>query len=226
MKRLLLAGLLAALACHSDEPGNTSSAPAEEPPVALNAEPAVQYPPDLYDRHVEGDVVLRLYADSSGKLVSESTRVAESSGNAALDTAAVRGVVRLRYAPAYRHGLAISTAFLQTVEFRRPESGLGPAAPVPQPTAVAPRPTRSDTTTRVLGHGLRFHAQLDVRRGDHDVEGGQCLVRQVERAVLVDVDLYALQDGDAVQLVVGLVDQPALGGQPLGAQAVDDGDAG
>ena len=149
MKRLLLAGLLAALACHSDEPGNTSSAPAEEPPVALNAEPAVQYPPDLYDRHVEGDVVLRLYADSSGKLVSESTRVAESSGNAALDTAAVRGVVRLRYAPAYRHGLAISTAFLQTVEFRRPESGLGPAAPVPQPTAVAPRPTRSDTTTRV-----------------------------------------------------------------------------
>ena len=149
MKRLLLAALVSALACHPDEPGNTSSAPAEEPPVALNAEPAVQYPPDLYDRHVEGDVVLRLYADSSGKLVSESTRVAESSGNAALDTAAVRGVVRLRYAPAYRHGLAISTAFLQTVEFRRPESGIGPTAQVPQPAPATPRPARSDTTTRV-----------------------------------------------------------------------------
>ncbi|HKE90507.1 MAG TPA: energy transducer TonB [Gemmatimonadales bacterium] len=149
MKRLLLGALLSALACHSDDPGNASAAPAEEPPVALNAEPAVQYPPDLYDRRVEGDVVLRLYADSSGKLVAESTRVAESSGNAALDTAAVRGVVRLRYAPAYRHGLAISTAFLQTVEFRRPESGVGSGAPVPQPTSVTPRPARSDTTTRV-----------------------------------------------------------------------------
>ena len=150
MRRVLLAATLAALACrHSDEPGSTSAAPAEEPPVALNAEPAVQYPPDLYDRHVEGDVVLRLYADSSGKLVSESTRVAESSGNASLDTAAVRGVVRLRYAPAFRHGLAVSTAFLQTVEFRHPESGIGPVAPASQPTALAPRPVRSDTTTRV-----------------------------------------------------------------------------
>ncbi|HET9707127.1 MAG TPA: energy transducer TonB [Gemmatimonadales bacterium] len=150
MSRLVLAATLAALACrHADEPANQSAAPAEEPPVALNAEPAVQYPPDLYDRHVEGDVVLRLYADSSGKLVAESTRVAESSGNSALDTAAVRGVVRLRYAPAYRHGLAISTAFLQTVEFRHPASGIGPVAPAPQPGVLAPRPVRSDTTTRV-----------------------------------------------------------------------------
>ena len=150
MRTLVLAATLAAFACrHSDDPSNSSVAPAEEPPVALNAEPAVQYPPDLYDRHVEGDVVLRLYADSSGKLVAESTRVAESSGNSSLDTAAVRGVVRLRYAPAYRHGLAISTAFLQTVEFRHPASGIGPAAPAPQPTVLAPRPARSDTATRV-----------------------------------------------------------------------------
>jgi TonB family protein len=150
MRRVLLAATLAALTCrHTDEPGSTSAAPAEEPPVALNAEPAVQYPPDLYDRHVEGDVVLRLYADSSGKLVSESTRVAESSGNSALDTAAVRGVIRLRYAPAFRHGLAVSTAFLQTVEFRHPASGIGPVVPAPQPTVLAPRPVRTDTTTRV-----------------------------------------------------------------------------
>lgn len=149
MRHLLFAATLAAFACrHSDEQGNSSAAPAEEPPVALNAEPAVQYPPDLYDRHVEGDVVLRLYADSSGKLVSESTRVAESSGNSSLDTAAVRGVVRLRYAPAYRHGLAVSTTFLQTVEFRHPASGIGPAAPAPQPTVATPRPIRSDSTTR------------------------------------------------------------------------------
>lgn len=150
MRRLFVAWVLAALACrHSDELGSSSAAPAEEPPVALNAEPAVQYPPDLYDRHVEGDVVLRLYTDSSGKIVSESTRVAESSGNSALDTAAVRGVVRLRYSPAYRHGLAVATAFLQTVEFRHPETGIGPAAPAPQPAAMGPRTPRPDTTTRV-----------------------------------------------------------------------------
>jgi len=153
MRRFLVAAALAALACHhSDDPGNTSAGPVEEPPVALNAEPAVQYPPDLYDRHVEGDVVLRLYADSSGKIVAESTRVAESSGNAALDTAAVRGVGRLHYAPAYRHGLAIATAFLQTVEFRHPETGIGPAAPATPaalPATAAARAVRGDTTARV-----------------------------------------------------------------------------
>jgi len=152
MKKLLLLGTLSALCCrHSDEPANPSVVPDEEPPVALNAEPTVQYPPELYDRHVEGDVVLQLYADSSGKIVAESTRVAESSGNAMLDTAAVRGVARLRYAPAYRHGVAIATAFLQTVEFRHPEAGIGPAAPASvaatQAAAPAARPTRSDTTT-------------------------------------------------------------------------------
>lgn len=151
MRRLLHLAILGALACrHSYEPANPSIAPDEEPPVALNAEPTVQYPPDLYDRHVEGDVVLQLYADSSGKIVAESTRVAESSGNAKLDTAAVHGVPRLRYAPAYRHGVAIATAFLQTVEFRHPEAGVGPVAPaavVATPSATpAPRPVRSDTT--------------------------------------------------------------------------------
>ena len=179
MTRLALVATLAVLACrHSDEPANPSAAPAEEPPVALNAEPAVQYPPDLYDRHVEGDVVLRLYADTSGKILSESTRVAESSGNAALDTAAVRGVGRLRYAPAYRHGLAISTSFLQTVEFRHPEAGIGPAAPAPQPPVQ--RPARSDTTARVRRDTARAAPQrpasvpmLDTTRVRRDTTRGR-----------------------------------------------------
>ena len=151
--RLLISAGLAALACRgSAAPPNSSAAPAEEPPVALDADPAVQYPPDLYDRRVEADVVLRVFADSTGRILPESTRVAESSGYAALDTAAVRGVARLRYAPAYRHGLAISTAFLQTVEFRHPGGSGGPraAAPPPKPTSVAgaPRPSGSDTSVR------------------------------------------------------------------------------
>jgi TonB family protein len=157
MRRRNIVVTLAALACGgSSPPPNLGSAPAEEPPVALNAEPVVQYPPELYDRRVEGDVVLRLFVDSTGRLAPESTRVAESSGTAALDSAAVRGVVRLQYAPARRHGLPVSTAFLQTVEFRHSGVGLAPspaapAAPPPQPAApptqqVAPRAAgRSDT---------------------------------------------------------------------------------
>ena len=148
MKRTLVAVALGLVACGKPQapPAAAAAAPTEEPPVALNAEPTVQYPPDLYDRRVEGDVMLRLFADSSGKLVPESTRVAESSGYAALDTAAVRGVAKLRYAPASRHGLAISTAFFQTIEFRHPGGSGGPVTPATPPPSDAARQARSDTT--------------------------------------------------------------------------------
>ncbi len=135
--------VLVATACGgSAAPSNSAAAPAEEPPVALNAEPAVQYPPDLYDQRVEGDVVLRLFADSTGQLVPESTRVAESSGFPPLDSAAVKGVARLRYAPARRNGLPVATTFLQTLEFRHPRGGGAPRA------ATDSRPQRPDTSVR------------------------------------------------------------------------------
>jgi TonB family protein len=135
--------VLAALACgRTTPPSNAATVPpAEEPPVALNAEPAVQYPPSLYDRGVEGDVVLRLFADSTGRLAPESTRVAESSGSAVLDSAAVRGVGNLRYAPARRHGLPIATTFLQTVQFKHPGSG------APAPNTPPPSPPRVDSSS-------------------------------------------------------------------------------
>jgi TonB family protein len=141
---------LGVLACGGSGPApSAGSAPAEEPPVAVNADPAVQYPPDLYDRRVEGDVVLRLFVDSSGRLSPESTRVSESSGFAALDSAAVRGASRLRYAPARRHGLPVATAFLQTFEFRHAGGGAAPA-PSPAPPVTPPAmpqttPSRRDT---------------------------------------------------------------------------------
>jgi TonB family protein len=147
--------VLVATACSgSAAPSNSAAAPAVEPPVALNAEPAVQYPPDLYDQRVEGDVVLRLFADSTGRLAPESTRVVESSGFPLLDSAAVKGVARLRYAPARRHGLPVATTFMQTMEFRRPG---GAAVPRAAPDTRRERPdtnvgnrsidrTRPDTT--------------------------------------------------------------------------------
>lgn len=140
--------VLVAAACGgSAAPSNSAVPPAEEPPVALNAEPAVQYPPDLYDQRVEGDVVLRLFADSTGQLVPESTRVAESSGSPLLDSAAVKGVGRLRYAPARRNGLPVATTFLQTMEFRHPRGGGAPRA------ATESRPQRPDTSVRTRSTG-------------------------------------------------------------------------
>jgi protein TonB len=164
---------LGVLACGGSGPApSAGTTPAEEPPVALNAEPAVQYPPDLYDRRVEGDVVLRLFVDSSGRLTPESTRVSESSGTAALDSAAVRGVSRLRYAPARRHGLPVATAFLQTVEFRHPGGAETAPAPVPVTAVAAPLDTprvRRDTVRappRVVPESVRARRDTTVRKPD------------------------------------------------------------
>jgi protein TonB len=118
---------LVVAACGGGEPGRTEAgqpaytAPDVEAPVAVNAESPIQYPATLFDRKIEGDVVLRLFVDSTGRLVAESTRVAESSGYRALDSAAVAGASQLRFAPARRRGVAVATAFLQPVEFRHPE---------------------------------------------------------------------------------------------------------
>ena len=164
---------LGVLACGGSGPApSAGTTPAEEPPVALNAEPAVQYPPDLYDRRVEDDVVLRLFVDSSNRLTPESTHVSESSSTAALDSAAVRGVSRLRYAPARRHGLPVATAFLQTVEFRHPGGAETAPAPVPVTAVAAPLDTprvRRDTVRappRVVPESVRARRDTTVRKPD------------------------------------------------------------
>ncbi len=137
--------LLGVVACSGSAPrtGDVADTPAEEPPVALNAEPTVQYPPALFDQGVEGDVELRLFVDSTGRLATESTRVTESSGNAALDSAAARGVARVQYAPARRRGLPVATSFLQTIEFRHP--GVRGAAATPPARTDSTRPHRDST---------------------------------------------------------------------------------
>ncbi len=131
---------LAALACRSGPPPEQAGTapPEEEPPVAVNAQAPIHYPPALFDRGVEGEVVLRLFIDSTGKVVAESSKVGESSGSRSLDSAALDGSKQLRYAPAKRRGVPITTWFLQPVEFRQPQ------APVlgNEPDTVTPRPPR------------------------------------------------------------------------------------
>ncbi len=150
--RVVLASALAlGVGCRSAPPGDdasggTSGAPADqEPPVALNGDSPIQYPPRLYDQKVEGDVVLRMFVDSLGHMLPESSRVAESSGYPALDSSALTGARRLRFAPARRHGLPIATAFLQPVEFRHPQQGnpVSKGAPDTTPPRPAPAPVRT-----------------------------------------------------------------------------------
>jgi TonB family protein len=95
-------------------------------PQMLNDELPFRYPVALYIQRVQGNVMLRLYVDSSGFVVPDSTRVVEPSGYPALDSAALAGAARLRFRGARRRGVPIAVSMLFPVHFRHPE---GPRLP-------------------------------------------------------------------------------------------------
>jgi TonB family protein len=97
--------------------------PPEEPPVPINPVSPVRYPPALLAQGIEGRVLLRLFVDSSGRLIPDSTRLAESSGYPALDSAALAGSTELRFSPALHQGQPVAAPFLQPVQFRGPRTG-------------------------------------------------------------------------------------------------------
>jgi len=109
---------VALLSCRSAPTPETATRE-NDVPVAINSESPFQYPADLYDQGVEGEVRLRLYVDDMGRVHPESTTVASSSGTPALDSAAVRAAALLRFAPAHKDGQPIGMAFYQPVVFRR-----------------------------------------------------------------------------------------------------------
>lgn len=104
----------------------TAESTADQSPVAINPVTPMRYPPALLEQGIEGRVLLRLYVDAQGKLIPDSTRLAESSGYPALDSAALSGARELRFSPALRNGRAIAAPFLQPVHFRHPRSRSDP----------------------------------------------------------------------------------------------------
>ncbi|HEU5154641.1 MAG TPA: energy transducer TonB [Gemmatimonadales bacterium] len=118
-----------ALACSNPDNGTVklpAQAPAvsgDEPPVMVSPESPVEYPPALFAQRIEGKVILRMFVDTAGTVVPESTKIAESSGYPLLDSAAMRASPHFRFAPALRNGEPVATLFLQPVHFRHPESG-------------------------------------------------------------------------------------------------------
>jgi protein TonB len=120
-----------ASACQS-KPDRTVALPPEavpvvnrenDPPVVLNPEPPVEYPLALFQQRLSGTVLLRLFVTEAGTLIADSSRVQESSGYPALDSAALAAAPRFRYAPALRNGVPVATAFTQPVYFRHPDRG-------------------------------------------------------------------------------------------------------
>ena len=95
----------------------------DAPPVMINPEPPIEYPPALFAQGIEGKVVLRLYLDEHGVLVNDSTRIAESSGYPALDSAAVNAAPKFHFAPALRNETPVAGLFLQPIHFRHPQAG-------------------------------------------------------------------------------------------------------
>ena len=103
------------LAC-GEQPDDASTSD----PVLLTRELPFVYPPALYAARVEGEVALRLYIDSLGLVVQESTTVAEPSGNPEFDSAAVAGAPYLEFQPARNEGARIGKTVVLPVKFRLP----------------------------------------------------------------------------------------------------------
>jgi protein TonB len=94
----------------------------DEKPRMLNTEVPFHYPPALYERKVQGNVTLYLHIDRDGAVRPDSTRIEESSGYAALDSAAVQGSQELRFVPAKLRGEPMGVSILFPVYFRHPEA--------------------------------------------------------------------------------------------------------
>ena len=88
--------------------------------MLLSKELPFAYPPALYAAKVEGDVGLRLFIDSLGLVVQESTTVVEPSAHPEFDSAAVAGAPFLEFQPARSGGSRIGKTVVLPVKFRLP----------------------------------------------------------------------------------------------------------
>ena len=134
-------------------------------PVMLNKELPFRYPPALYAQKVQGNVTLRIYIGRDGSIVPDSTRVAETSGFNALDSAAMKGSRDLKFEAAKTQGQAVPVSILLPVFFRHPDAPplagdsiisrdsapAKPSADTAKPAAAKPAantPGSKTTTTR------------------------------------------------------------------------------
>ncbi|MEO8908994.1 MAG: energy transducer TonB [Gemmatimonadaceae bacterium] len=155
--------LMAAAGCKKGDgsslPFQTVGRQPDIAPVMLNKELPFRYPPALYAQKVQGNVTLRIYIDSNGAIVPDSTRVAETSGFSALDSAAMKGSRDLKFDAAKTRGQPVPVSILLPVFFRHPDapplagdsiikrdSAASAATVVPTPDTVKPTVTAKPST--------------------------------------------------------------------------------
>lgn len=116
-------------ACRRDPPPTTADvvrdaaplvASTGRPPVPLDANTPLVYPPALLRAGIEGTVLMRLFVNAQGTVFRDSIRIAESSGYPAFDSAALAVAPKLHFAPALRGDSPIAAPFLQPFLFRKP----------------------------------------------------------------------------------------------------------
>lgn len=100
----------------------------DEQPQMTNSELPFRYPVQLFRQRVQGNVTLRLFVDSLGRVETDSTQVVESSGQFAFDSAAVADAARLRFRPAMQRGRPMAVSLLFPVHYRHPEPNASPSA--------------------------------------------------------------------------------------------------
>jgi TonB family protein len=100
---------------HVETPPSPKPKGASQPPKVLNwTDPP--YPPEARKQGVEGTVKLRVTVSAQG--TAQAVAIAQSSGNAALDEAAVMHLQRARFAPALHDGNPIDSTIVFRVKFR------------------------------------------------------------------------------------------------------------
>jgi len=126
-------------------------------PVMLNKELPFRYPPALYAQKVQGNVTLRIFINRDGTIAPDSTRIAETSGFTALDSAAMKGSRDLKFEPAKTQGQPVPVSILLPVYFRHPDAPPLAGDSVIKhdttasttPAAAAPAASAPDTTAKV-----------------------------------------------------------------------------
>lgn len=109
--------MMLALACGDEAPAAELRAAR---PVA--EAPEIPYPPALFERRIEGEVLLYLVVDSAGVVVRDSTRIETSSGQPDFDAAAMAAAPTLRFHPATRNDTAVMAPIQVPIRFRLPDS--------------------------------------------------------------------------------------------------------
>jgi TonB family protein len=108
-----------------------SGAGPDELPVMTNKQAPFRYPTAAYSKKIQGNTILRIFIDADGNVQPDSTTVAEASGTAALDSAAIVGARELHFIPAKKNGQPQAISILFPVYWRHPD-----AQPLPGDTIL------------------------------------------------------------------------------------------